>query len=207
MLANRCLIGVSLLLPRKGGIGHRRPVMATQKITITTVKKLAPEGGWLWDTDCAGFGARRQTRDVHFYLRYRLGRKAVHEADRSPGRALDTRDCPAAMLALGSGEVAQGQHPTFGNGHAQARARPSATLSPVSSIASVGSFDPRPSPNLPVTLRITLLPLRWDAPRGDRQADHRPTPRRNRNRKRRRYAESRPRLALVRSGIGPTVRP
>jgi hypothetical protein len=50
--------------------------MATQKITITTVKKLAAEGGWLWDTETAGFGARRQTRDVHFYLRYRLGGKS-----------------------------------------------------------------------------------------------------------------------------------
>ena len=28
--------------------------MATQKITITTVKKLAQEGGWLWDPEVRG---------------------------------------------------------------------------------------------------------------------------------------------------------
>jgi integrase len=91
--------------------------MATQKITITTVKKLAAEGGWLWDTDCAGFGARRQTRAVHFYLRYRLGgRQHMKRIGRlgSPW----TPETARQLARVGLGEVAQGRHPTFGNGHA-----------------------------------------------------------------------------------------
>jgi integrase len=92
--------------------------MATQKITITTVKKLAAEGGWLWDTDCAGFGARRQTKDVHFYLRYRLGGK---QWMRRIGRlgSPHTPETARVVARIGLGEVAKGQHPTFGNGAAQ----------------------------------------------------------------------------------------
>jgi hypothetical protein len=47
--------------------------MTATKITITTIKKLADTGGWIWDGDVRGFGARKQTRDVFYYLRYRLG--------------------------------------------------------------------------------------------------------------------------------------
>jgi integrase len=91
--------------------------MATQKITITTVKKLAQQGGWLWDTDCAGFGARRQTRNVHFYLRYRLGgRQHMKRIGRlgSPW----TPETARQLARVGLGEVARGLHPTFGNGDA-----------------------------------------------------------------------------------------
>jgi integrase len=43
--------------------------MATGKITLTTLRDLR---GWLWDTSVVGFGARKQTRGVFYYLRYRL---------------------------------------------------------------------------------------------------------------------------------------
>jgi integrase len=42
--------------------------MATGKVTITAITKL---NGWLWDTTCVGFGARRQTNGTFYYVRYR----------------------------------------------------------------------------------------------------------------------------------------
>ena len=42
--------------------------MATGKVTITAIGKL---NGWLWDTTCVGFGARRQTNGLFYYVRYR----------------------------------------------------------------------------------------------------------------------------------------
>ena len=42
--------------------------MATGKITIASLAKLE---GWLWDTSVIGLGARKQTRGVFYYLRYR----------------------------------------------------------------------------------------------------------------------------------------
>ena len=41
------------------------------KITKRTVEGLAPKA-WLWDTEFKGFGARRQTDGIFYYLRYRL---------------------------------------------------------------------------------------------------------------------------------------
>jgi integrase len=42
--------------------------MATGKITLSSIAQLS---GWLWDTTVNGFGARRQTKGVFYYLRYR----------------------------------------------------------------------------------------------------------------------------------------
>jgi integrase len=42
--------------------------MATGKITITSLAKLK---GWLWDDKVIGLGARKQTRGIFYYLRYR----------------------------------------------------------------------------------------------------------------------------------------
>jgi len=42
--------------------------VATGKVTISSISKLR---GYLWDTTCVGFGARRQTNGVFFYVRYR----------------------------------------------------------------------------------------------------------------------------------------
>jgi integrase len=92
--------------------------MATQKITLTTLKKLAAEGGWQWDTDCGGFGARRQTRNVHFYLRYRLGGKQWMKRIGRLGSPW-TPETARQLARVGLGEVARGLHPAFGNGHAK----------------------------------------------------------------------------------------
>jgi integrase len=42
--------------------------MATGKITVAKLNDLQ---GWLWDTSCVGFGARRQRNGVFFYCRFR----------------------------------------------------------------------------------------------------------------------------------------
>jgi integrase len=42
--------------------------MATGKVTISSISKLQ---GWLWDTQCVGFGARKQTNGCFYYVRYR----------------------------------------------------------------------------------------------------------------------------------------
>jgi integrase len=94
--------------------------MATHKITVSAVKKLATEGGWIWDTDCAGFGARRQTKDVHFYLRYRLGGKQWMKRIGRLGSP-HTPETARQIARVGLGEVAAGKHPTFGNGQATAQ--------------------------------------------------------------------------------------
>jgi integrase len=89
--------------------------MTATKITITSVKKLADTGGWIWDSEVRGFGARKQTRDVFYYLRYRLdGRQYMRRIGRhgSPW----TPETSRQTARVGLGEVAQGKHPTFGNG-------------------------------------------------------------------------------------------
>src|SRR5262244_2276042 len=54
--------------------------MATGRVTASTVEKLQ---GWLWDMQCTGFGARRQTKGVFYYLRYRhQGRQVMHSIGR-----------------------------------------------------------------------------------------------------------------------------
>ena len=61
--------------------------MAVGKVTISSISKL---NGWLWDTTCVGFGARRQTnKGVHYYVRYRHDRPQ----HRAPWRALDPGHC------------------------------------------------------------------------------------------------------------------
>ena len=42
--------------------------MATGKVTISSIAKL---DGWLWDTTCVGFGARRQANGLFYYVRFR----------------------------------------------------------------------------------------------------------------------------------------
>jgi integrase len=54
--------------------------MATGKITVSSINELQ---GWLWDAQCIGFGARRQTKGVFYYLRYRHGgRQIMHSIGR-----------------------------------------------------------------------------------------------------------------------------
>jgi integrase len=63
--------------------------MAVGKVTISSLAKLQ---GWLWDTHVTGFGARRQTNGVFYYVRYRHnGQQTVHSIGRhgplTPGTA------------------------------------------------------------------------------------------------------------------------
>jgi integrase len=132
--------------------------MATQKITITTVKKLAQEGGWLWDTDCAGFGARRQTRDVHFYLRYRLGGRQHMKRIGRLG-APWTPETARQLARVGLGEVAKGQHPTFGNGHAKAEGETFGDLVPRFLERKRGELRPRTFAELSRHLTLHALPF------------------------------------------------
>jgi integrase len=54
--------------------------MATGKITVAALNGLE---GWLWCTQCVGFGARRQRKGVFFYCRYRhQGRQVMHSIGR-----------------------------------------------------------------------------------------------------------------------------
>jgi integrase len=54
--------------------------MATGKITISSIGQLR---GWLWDDRVIGLGARRQTRGVFYYLRYRHnGSQRMHSIGR-----------------------------------------------------------------------------------------------------------------------------
>jgi integrase len=54
--------------------------MAIGKVTVSSINTLQ---GWLWDAACVGFGARRQTKGVFYYLRYRhAGRQIMHSIGR-----------------------------------------------------------------------------------------------------------------------------
>ena len=48
--------------------------MATGRITLAALNGLE---GWLWCTQCVGFGARRQRKGVFFYVRYQHQRRQV----------------------------------------------------------------------------------------------------------------------------------
>ena len=70
--------------------------MAQGKITISSVAKLQ---GWLWDPTCVGFGARRQTNHVHYYVRYRInGAQIVKSIGRHGALTPDTARARAKQL-------------------------------------------------------------------------------------------------------------
>src|SRR6516162_3408861 len=80
--------------------------MATGKITISAIAKLQ---GWLWDTTVMGFGARRQTNLVHYYVRYRHnGQQIVRSIGRHGALTPDTARARAKQLL---GTVAGGIDP------------------------------------------------------------------------------------------------
>jgi integrase len=86
---------------------HEREVgMAQGKITISSVAKLQ---GWLWDVGVMGFGARRQTNLVHYYVRYRHnGQQVVRSIGRHGALTPDTARAKAKQLL---GVVAGGVDP------------------------------------------------------------------------------------------------
>jgi integrase len=80
--------------------------MAQGKITISSVAKLQ---GWLWDIAVIGFGARRQTNLVHYYVRYRHnGQQVVRSIGRHGALTPDTARAKARQLL---GLVAGGHDP------------------------------------------------------------------------------------------------
>jgi hypothetical protein len=86
--------------------------MATGKITVSAVKRLADAGGWLWDSEVKGFGVRRQLDGAFYYLRYRLGgRQCMKSIGRHGSPWTPDTARKAAQEALG--EVVKGKHPGF----------------------------------------------------------------------------------------------
>src|SRR5215472_6712570 len=80
--------------------------MAQGKITISSIAKLQ---GWLWDIAVTGFGARRQTNLVHYYIRYRHdGQQVVRTIGRHGALTPDTARAKAKQLL---GVVAGGVDP------------------------------------------------------------------------------------------------
>src|SRR6516162_8292865 len=80
--------------------------MAQGKVTVSSIAKLE---GWLWDTHVTGFGARRQTNLVHYYVRYRHnGQQTVRSIGRHGPWTPDTARARAKQLL---GTVAGGTDP------------------------------------------------------------------------------------------------
>jgi integrase len=80
--------------------------MAVGKVTISSLAKLQ---GWLWDTYVTGFGARRQTNGVFYYVRYRHnGSQIVRSIGRHGPFTPDTARARAKQLL---GTVAGGIDP------------------------------------------------------------------------------------------------
>ena len=84
--------------------------MATGKVTIASINKLQ---GWLWDRQCVGFGARRQTNGLFYYVRYRHnGKQTVHSIGRhgsawTPETARQRARQLLGTVALGTDPFAQ----------------------------------------------------------------------------------------------------
>ena len=58
--------------------------MTTGTITVASLRGLE---GWLWDDRVIGLGARKQTKGVFFYLRYRFqGRQIIKSIGRLDAR-------------------------------------------------------------------------------------------------------------------------
>ena len=80
--------------------------MAIGKVTISSVAKLK---GYLWDTFQVGFGARRQTNGVFYYVRYRHnGTQTVKSIGRHGPLTPDTARAKAKQIL---GVVAGGIDP------------------------------------------------------------------------------------------------
>jgi integrase len=80
--------------------------VAVGKVTISSLNKLQ---GYLWDTTVTGFGARRQTNGVFYYVRYRHnGAQIVRSIGRHGALTPDTARARAKQLL---GVVAGGADP------------------------------------------------------------------------------------------------
>jgi integrase len=84
--------------------------VAIGKVTINSVSRL---DGWLWDSAVIGFGARKQTRHVHYYVRYRMNGGQVvksigrHGAPWTPDTARNEARRLLGVVATGVDPYAQ----------------------------------------------------------------------------------------------------
>ena len=92
--------------------------MAQGKITISSIAKLQ---GWLWDVAVTGFGARRQTNLVHYYIRYRHnGSQIVRSIGRHGALTPDTARAKAKqLLGVVAGGVDRMRRPSQGKASPQ----------------------------------------------------------------------------------------
>jgi integrase len=80
--------------------------LSVGKVTISSISKL---DGWLWDTHVTGFGARRQTNGVFYYVRFRHnGQQTLKSIGRHGPLTPDTARAKAKQLL---GTVAGGIDP------------------------------------------------------------------------------------------------
>ncbi|MGB8627806.1 MAG: integrase family protein [Xanthobacteraceae bacterium] len=83
------------------------------KITKSSVEKLPPGAEWLWDSVVKGFGARRQTDGVFYYIRYRVnGRQHVkslgrHGSPLTPDLARNAAKAKLGIVASGTDPFAE----------------------------------------------------------------------------------------------------
>jgi integrase len=92
--------------------------MATGRITIASLRDLE---GWLWDTTVNGFGARRQTKGVFYYLRYRHNGSQImksigrHGAPWTPDTARTEALRLLGAVLSGDEPIAKSLSETFGS--------------------------------------------------------------------------------------------
>jgi len=83
------------------------------KITKSSVEKLPPGGEWLWDSIVKGFGARRQTDGVFYYMRYRVnGRQHIkslgrHGSPLTPDTGRNAAKAKLGIVATGTDPFAE----------------------------------------------------------------------------------------------------
>jgi integrase len=108
--------------------------MATGKITISSLRDLE---GWLWDSAVIGLGARKQTRGVFYYLRYRHNGSQImksigrHGSPWTPDTARNRAKELLGTLASGTDPFAQSLNSeSFGAEIERYLLRKKATLKP-----------------------------------------------------------------------------
>jgi len=124
--------------------------MATGKITVAALNGLE---GWLWCTQCVGFGARKQRRGIFFYLRYRhQGRQVMHSIGRlgspwTPELARKEAQRLLGIVASGADPFAQSlSGETFGAEIERYLVRKKASLKPRSFIEDQRNLRKHASP-------------------------------------------------------------
>jgi len=131
--------------------------MATGKITLGNLAKLE---GWLWDERVCGWGARKQSRGIFYYVRARVaGRQVMHSIGRHGPLTVETARAKAlellATLASGIDPFAQAEKQeatTFGTQIERYLAHKQRSLAPRTYVETVRYIRDYASPlhNLPL---------------------------------------------------------